>query len=427
MYHTGDLLNALGVLNSVFLKPDPYNESSVMYEKAINTTVDVATSALQLPNLPLSSGHYELMFNTFSFALTKTENFLLKSKLLDLISRSFDKAHAMQSNPSMSIIRLTYSHVMNSFILSEQQRRNNITNDNRFLKDVRETFRKIKRAAASKMPLGSRVVLVAEHFDDAFIENDGTPVKSHSAITEIVHLNNAFDVTLHAKRNVNSSISAKVQFGNEVKQNYSEDWDCKQNMPCKSIIYSITIFPSENPFPVNKQAHKLSPVIDITLHAPNTGHEQIIQGLFKATVFELTVTGNETFGGSDYSTKCHYFDESRQEWRMDDVHPLGIAYNQAGCWSGHLSSFVVLRVVLGINADYIIGVLVACMMGVLVFGMMVVFYVQRKHDATVSPSVDEVKQPTSLKSANQLNLVSNEVRKMRPATEIQTKTILITD
>ena len=45
---------------------------------------------------------------------------------------------------------------------------------------------------------------------------------------------------------------------------------------------------------------------------------------------------------------------------------------------------MVLRVNLGISADYVIGVLVAVLMGVLVFGIMVVFFVQRKKEENVS-------------------------------------------
>lgn len=426
LFRSGDLMNAIGVLSSVYLKPDTHNESFLQYEAALNQSIEVAAFTLQIPNLPLSSSHNELMLNTFSFALSKTNNRELRSKCLDLISRFLEKAESMQSTPSMNSIRIAYSQVMNSFVLTEQEKRDNVTNDRQFLNSVRKAFKRIKRAAASKMPLGSRVILVAEHIDQNHMDvASGLPVKLHSAITEIVHHHNAFDVSLHAKLSVNKSINAKVQFGEEIRQNFSTEWNCNQAMPCRSIIYASTLFPNDNPYPRYEKAHKLSPVLDITIHAPNSGQEVTIRGLFKATVFEMTITGNETFGGSGYSTKCHYFDEPRQEWRIDDVHPLGIAYNQAGCWSGHLSSFVVLRIVLGLNADYIIGVLVACMMGVLVFGIMVVFYVQRKRDeaaAAVAPS-----EASTLESSVKpnTNLVKPPIpRKPR---EIQTQTILIND
>lgn len=428
----GDPIAAMSVTNSIFLKPDTLNESYHAYEAAINATIDFGTDMLQNPSLLLTKGHYEMIFNALSFSLLKTNNFQLRRKILALIVRFYEKAEALQTMPSINSIRVTYSNVMNAFVPTEEQRNANVTiDDSRYLQDIRSTFQKIKKGAASQLPLGSRLVLVAERLDDRYLDNEGLPIRLHTAITEVVHLSNAFDVDLRARLSVNQTVTARVQFGEEVKQNLSSGWDCKQELPCSSVVYSVTMFPNESPFPSGKQAHKLSPVLDVTIHAPKTGKEQSVKGLMKATVFELTVTGNASYGGSDYTTKCYYFDEEKQEWRMDDVHPLGIAYNQAGCWSGHLSAFVVMRTVLGINADYIIGVLVACLMGCLVFGMMLVFYVQRKRDeAAVNPEVHKTLESSASLTNGHAHTVRQTKPRIRPsqvATEIQTQTILVTE
>ena len=435
MNKIGDPITAISVINSIFLKYDTFNESYRSYETAINATIEYGTEALQMPSLILTKGHYEMVLNALSYALQRTNNIQIRRKLLALIVRFFEKAEAMQSMPSMNTIRNTYSNVMNTLAFTEEQQTANMTaGESPYLKDIRTTFKKIKRAAASQLPLGSGLLLVADRIDDSHLNSEGSPVRLHTAITKVMHLNNVFDVDLRARFSVNQTVTARVQFGEEVKQNFSVGWNCGQKMPCSSVVYSATIFPNESPFPNSRNVHKLSPILDVTIHAPKTGQEQSIKGLLKAAVFEMTVTGNESYGGLDYATKCHYFDEDKQEWRMDDIQPLGIAYNQVGCWSGHLSTFVVLRTVTGINADYIIGVLVACLMGVLIFGMMLVFYVQRKRDdASVNPEVHKmVKNSTIISTNGQQEHISGQSEKprIRPsqvATEVQTQSMLVTD
>ncbi|OTF70488.1 hypothetical protein BLA29_005292, partial [Euroglyphus maynei] len=383
VYQTGDMINAMNHLNPILLKHDIEMENQTLFEMAINSSIEFATTAIQLPNLILSSGHYELMFSMFSHALHKTENLKIRRKLLNLIIRYFEKADAHSIRISIKNIRIIYANVMNSFVALRHW--NNEEENLKFLQDIRETFKRIKKAIASRMPLGAHTVMLAERINHhtTMVESDQMTMlssKIHTAYTEVIHSDNVEDLYIKAQMSQNRTITAKVRFGPEIRQMFNKSWDCGRRHPCSSVVQFVTVFPNESPFPHDVQAHRLSPIIDITIHAPHTGREQQIRGLFKASVFELSVTGNDSYGGSDYSTKCHYFDESTQKWRIDDIHPLGIAYNQVGCWSGHLSSFVVLRTIMGISADYVIGVLVACTMGVLILGMMVVFYVQRKND-----------------------------------------------
>lgn len=429
-YKMGDTVTALSVTNSIFLKPDTLNESYPAYQAAINATIEFAAASLQMPNLTLTKGHYEMIVNALSFSLLKTNNYRVRRKLLALIVRFFDKAEAMQSLPSINAVRVAYSNVMNAFVVSEEMRASNVTlKDTSYLRDIRATFQKIKKAAASQLPLGSRLVLVAERLDERHLDSEGLPVRLQTAITEIVHLSNTFDVDLRALLSSNQTVTARVQFGEEVKRNLSSGWDCKQELPCSSVVYAVTLFAKESPFPDNSLTHRITPTLDITLHAPRTGREQPIRGLSKAAVFELTVTGNASFGGPNYSTKCHYFDEKEQQWRMDDVHPLGIAYGAAGCWTGHFSSFVVLRTDGGLGFD-IIGVIAACLMGVIIFGTMMAFYVHRKREeAAVTP---EAHKPAENTAANghhmhQPRQIKPRIRPSQVATEIQSKTILVTD
>nr|XP_027203936.1 uncharacterized protein LOC113797709 [Dermatophagoides pteronyssinus] len=458
VYQTGDMLMAMNYLNPILLKHDFETIENVtnLFEMAINSSIEFATTALQLPNLTLSPGHYELMFSMFSHALHKTDKLELRRKLLNLIIRYFEKADAHHIKISIKNIRIIYANVMNSFVsFNHNHRRENDDEENRkFLKDIRQTYRSIKQAIATRIPLGAHTVILAErinYHEDATTTTTLPTSKIHTAYTEIVHSDNVEDLFLKVQMSPNQTIQAKVQFGPEIRQMFNKSWNCgRPRHLCSSIVQFVTVFPDDNPFPhpSDQQSHRLSSIIDISIHDPYNGREQSIRGLFKASIFELTVIGNDSFGGSDYSTKCHYFDETKQKWLMDDIHPLGIAYNQAGCWSGHLSSFIVLRTVMGINADYVIGVLVACTMGVLVLGMMVVFYVQRKNDniAASKKAADEAKNGHSIDKSKLSNdndqyskrneHIANLKRKHHTAkvgvaneteTEIQSKTIVVTE
>lgn len=446
-YQSGEIMLALSYLNAIFLKPDITHVNDQLFETAINSTIEYSTAALQIPNLVLANGHYELLLGMFSQALHKTDKIETKRKLLSSIIRYFDKANAYQMKPSIQNIRNVYSNVMNSFIINNKSNES-AEEEMEFFKDIRRTFRRIKKAIASQLSLGSRVILLAERVDTELENNSILFNKIHTTYTEIVHLENVEDVHIKAQMSGNQTITAKVEFGKEIQEMFKDNWNCNQKLKCSSVIQAVTVFPNENPFPSNKKSHKLSPIIDITIHAPKTGQEQEIRGLFKASTFELTVTGNETYGGSNYRTKCHYFDEKTQLWLMDDIHPLGIAYNQTGCWSGHLSSFVVLRTVTSISANYIIGVLVACTMGVLVFGMMVVFYVQRKQQESAArkPKDADNEQILNRNNNNHNNIldsnansdndhlpdgkeqrISHRKSKNLKSLEIQSKTILVKD
>lgn len=69
---------------------------------------------------------------------------------------------------------------------------------------------------------------------------------------------------------------------------------------------------------------------------------------------------------------------------------IRFADQSASCWAGHLSSFTVIRVVEGVSADYVLGVLVAVLMGVLVFAVMLVFFVQQKREDSAIKNTSKV-------------------------------------
>ena len=372
----GDSIQALSVLGTALLRP----KRNSINQQVINDSIEYSRHALELTNQILTDGHLAVVYTTLSNGLLSTSDSLTKRKLIALIQKYTQKAIALKTLPKMETIKNLYSNLMKSFIRTDEERRSaNFSYDRNLLEDIRNAVKELRSVAASQLPLGQTLRLTSHSVvEDTEVDN---------AVTFMAHSYRVYDTIIRARMDANTTVEAKINFGDEVKQNYTNFWNCNQPILCQSVVFSVTIYPGDSPYPVKEYSHRLSPIIELSLYAPNTGKEQVVRGLFKAATFQTTITGNATEGGSDMITRCHYFDDHRQRWRIDDVHPLGIAYKKAGCWSGHLSTFVVLRTIAGISADYVIGVLVACLMGVLVFGIMVVFYVQKKRDdaARVAP------------------------------------------
>ncbi|CAG2170411.1 unnamed protein product, partial [Oppiella nova] len=410
----GDSIGALSALGTVLIKHNSH--VFPITEKVINDSIEYSRHALELTNQMLSEGHLSVVYTTLSNALLKSQNVLSKRQLLALIQKYTQKAIALKVYPRVETIKILYFNLMKSFVKSKAQSHSNLINDLVLLEDIQNTIKAVRSMAASQTPLGSTLRLTSTEERAGF--------EADIAVTEIIHSYKVYDTSIRANLDANTTVEAKINFGEEVKQNFSSFWNCGQTVSCQSVIFSVTIYPNENPFPSKEESYKLSSVIELSIHAPNTGEEQIVRGLFKAAAFQTTITGNASEGGSDYITKCYYFDRHLRSWRVDDVHPLGIAYKRVGCWSGHLSTFVVLRTVAGISADYVIGVLVACLMGVLVFGIMVVFFVQKKREDTNRISPKPIASPPKKPLENPRYRHS-----MQNGIEIQTasQSVLITD
>ncbi|CAG2108991.1 unnamed protein product, partial [Medioppia subpectinata] len=410
----GDSIGALSALGTALIKQDL--NAIPMTEKVIDDLIEYSRHALELTNQMLSEGHLSVVYTTLSNGLLRTRNVLSKRKLLALIQKYTQKAIALKVLPKIETIKILYANLMKSFVKSDSQSPANLTNDLKLLEDIQNTIREVRAVAASQTPLGSTLRLTST--------TDRHGFEGDIAVTDIIHSYKVYDMTITGQLDENTTVETKINFGEEVKHNFSSFWNCGQRMLCQSVVFSVTIYPKESPFPPKEVSHKLSAVIDISIHAPNTGHEQVVRGLFKAAAFQTTITGNASIGGSDYITKCHYFDRQHRDWRVDDVHPLGIAYRRVGCWSGHLSTFIVLRTVAGISADYVIGVLVACLMGVLVFGIMVVFFVQKKREdaSRVSPKPMDSPPKKPFENPRYRHSMQNGI-------EIQTasQSVLITD
>ena len=418
-YHkAGDSINALTPLETHLIKQKSKSKSHRLTEKVINDTIEYSRHALELTDQILTEGHLAVVYSTLSNGLLITSNTLTKRKLLALIQKYTQKAIALKTLPKMETIKSLYSNLMKSFLKTESQKRMNYTFDKILLEDIRNTFKRLRGVAASQLPLGSSLRLTS-HSKINGLETD-------NAITEIYHSYRVYDIVIRAKTRANVTVEAKINFGEEVKQNYSSFWNCGQQVLCQSVVFSATIYPNESPYPDKEESHRISPIIDLSVMSPNTGEEQVVRGLFKAATFQVSITGNESEGGSEMITRCHFFDEHSQRWSIDDIHPLGISYKKVGCWSGHLSTFVVLRTVLGISVDYVIGVMVACLMGVLVFGVMTVFFVQKKREDSgrVAPQPEE-----SLPKKPLENPRYRQTKPKQNGIEVQTisQSVLITD
>lgn len=393
----GDSIAAMSALGSPLV--DSNETSNSIYEKVVNDTIEYAKNALDQPSQLLTQGHLTVAFHILSSAIHKTNNTKLKQMLLAAIQRFIEKSLAHEMVPDLEGIKMIYNNVMTTFRRNFEERRLNKSLNHELLLETRRTYRKLAEIAASQVQLGTYERLGIEEADD----NETI----HDAITEIYHHYKIYDVKLRIPFNKTKIIDAHIKFGDEVKRHFNQPWNCGQERLCQSVVFSVTIFPNDHPFPILQHSIRLTPVIEITIHAPNTGKEQKFEGLLKAATFQVTLTEDEDSGGDIYVTRCHFFDEKDQTWKIDGVYSLGLDLdtNSIGCWTGHLSTFAIIRVIEGISADYVIGVLVAVCMGVLVFGIMVVFFVQRKKEesARVTPQPPQISNK-NLKSRSKARL-----------------------
>lgn len=124
------------------------------------------------------------------------------------------------------------------------------------------------------MPLGQKF-----EFGRGTIDRD--PDKVHNAVSVLVHDTRIYDIRLKAKFTKTRSVEIKVNFGEEIKKHFSAPWNCGQKLSCQSVVFSVTVFPSGGPYPPLRGSYRITPVIDITIYAPNTGDIQNVKGLLK--------------------------------------------------------------------------------------------------------------------------------------------------
>ena len=326
-------------------------------------------------------GDLTLVYHIFSHIFKETKDFKTKNHLLEVMKRISQMSRV---SPDIKTLDHFYTNLINFYSFDERVYKQinesygyyikvNETQKLKYFSKIRQIFANILSLCSKQIPIGEYIKL-------------GTRADYPRANTLLTHQKRFNEMTLKTKLNEWRNVSTFVKFNErKIWKYYKRISQNLENILYNSVVYGVTIFPDESPFNFDEKAHKLSPIVAITVHSPNSG--QRLDNEFKVSkedkndfiaLMKVTLTGNKTYGGSDYSTKCHYFDEKTNNWDIDGVIKSGISGPNGGCFMSHFSPIIIFRVIQHISTDYIFGVLVAVLMGVLIFGIMTVFFVQKK-------------------------------------------------
>ena len=330
-----------------------------------------------------NSGDLTLICNAFGLIIRQTNNFHIKNNILEKLKYLFSNT---KYTIDLQTLDSLYTNIINYYNF-EDKVYNQFNNSYGYFTEVDEK-RKFNYLLNIRLLLQNIISLSAKQIPIGKSIKLGTTLEYPKAVTLITHQKRLYEIKLKTKSNEWKNITAFVKFNQRNIFNYiNKITNITENIIYNSIVYAITLFPDESPYDFDSKVHKLSPVVEISVNSPISG-EKLENRLNNKLINEykydfiallkVTLTGNKTFGGSQYTTKCHYFDEHTNKWDTEGVTNSGISGPNGGCFSTHLSAFIILRVIQHINTEYIFGVLVAVVIGILVFTIMLVFFVQKK-------------------------------------------------
>lgn len=315
---TRNSLVALSYISSLLIG----SQETPLLDRVLNASKDYVEAHITALNRNMTQDEAALVFSVLGLAMNRTADPHVKCQFLALVDKVITKAMALNTPPQLDSLKGLYSnYLIHQFTRTQQERKNNSPQNKAFLKQIRSTFKKLRTAAAAQIPFKTRVEFGKENRDEELTEED----KKHKAVTVFVHDTTVYNIEISARLNDWKVVTAKVKFGAEIK---NSTWLCRELKICQeTFVFSITLFPCDSPYPeiTEEEAYRITPVLDITIHEPETGKQVSIKGLLQAALLEITITGNETAGGSRLVTRCHYFNETQKQWSMEDVHSLGIA------------------------------------------------------------------------------------------------------
>jgi len=370
---TGDPISALTLLISPFINQS-LSENELILRLIVEYSANISSENIKL------KGDLTFIYYTFGEILNKTNNFYIKYTVIEILRKL---SETTQIIPDLQSLDLLYTNVLNfyKFEITINEKFNNTygyystvneTQIRRYFSNIRHVFVYILESIAKQIPIGKYIKL-------------GDKLEFPEAITLITNQKRFYQLKLETKLNLWQNVSTFVKFNDHKIFKYLNKISPKpKNTTHNSMVYAITLFPNDSPFQFDDHVHRLTPVVDISILSPIDGEkiEVFAEKFDYIAIMKVTLIGNQTFGGSDYTTKCHFYNEIKDEWETEGVTELGISGSNGGCLMHHLSSFIILRVVEKFSVDYIFGVIVAALMGILILGIMVVFFVQKKDDVS---------------------------------------------
>jgi len=361
----GDPVSALAILISPL-----FNQSLSHHKLIVEQFAKISSENIR------NKGDLSIIFYAFGQFFKQTNDFYLKNTVIQVLKNISQTTTIV---PDLQTLHELYTNLLNFHQFEERVYKKlnathgyyaKINETQNYLSKIRRIFLYILKSTAQQIPIGEYIKF-------------GDKLEFPNPITLITHQKRFYEIKLENRFNYWKNVTTIVKFNDSRTFKYLNKLTNQTlNTIYNSAVYSITLFPDESPYQIPDRAHRLTPIVHITINSPVDGEklEVYSEKYDYIAVMKVTLIGNQTYGGSDYTTKCYYFDENNIKWDTSGITELGISGSNGGCLMHHLSSIVILRVAQQFNSDYIFGVIVAVSMGVLVFGIMTIFFVQKKDD-----------------------------------------------
>lgn len=301
----GDTAAATSVVSNILRKK---SLPSHLQELAIAAIIDYTVVGLQIPSNFLTKGRTQVIYSSLGQVFKLTNDSLTQRKALNAMHKVTLKAIAWEAVPVTSS-----SDSLLQTILTSAKRASK-KEDLLVLSSTRQTVRSLLESIAKTIPLGGRIEL-----GRLSLEHEQIP----EAYSVIVHDNELQDITLSTLFNTTASVEVNINFGEEIKKDFSGPWKCDLGQDCHSVIFSVTLYPRGGPFPSKKKSYRITPVIDVSIYSPTSGKEQKVKDYLNALTLTITNTGSDLEGGGKYLTRCHFWSEKENVWKTDGVHSSG--------------------------------------------------------------------------------------------------------
>ncbi|UYV79167.1 hypothetical protein LAZ67_17001330 [Cordylochernes scorpioides] len=305
---------------------------------------------------PLTSGQLALLFSAVEPLL---EDETLQGRALTAMEKATVRASAFKLPASTASIQ--QAHAMLAELPAGRQARSALT----------------ARVAAA-LPLGQRLELGER--------------SASRPVTLLFHtMLDGKPVVAHALSAAHGPVKAGLELGERLRLELRvvrycrfRRWDCRQPEPCRGVVVVITIYPERGPQGPHSTA-LLTPVVDVSLRAPNTGDTVPVKDVPDEVVLSFTKTGNATQDSSK-SIRCLYWDEQTEAWSVTGVSFFGIVERTARCRASHLSMFAVLEMDDGFSTAALAGIIVASTMSILIICAVLMFVMRKKQTKEVRVS-----------------------------------------
>lgn len=339
----GGLAEAVAYLIPILMahNENKSTEYNSVVQAAIDYIIEYTVDSLQRPSFIISTGHTGVFLRALNEAARRTNDSSNFAKVLAAIHKVALKARGMRVKLDTNELDSVVQTIVNKFNQLTLQK-----DTDGIQEQAQLALAALFSSVSTSLALGERLEL------GQFVQLGQT--KSHEdqvppCYTVIVHDSLLQDMTLSTHLNSTTEVSVAVTFGQQLRGDFSPPWHCDGSSGCNSVIFAVSLYPRGGPFHSIGADYltRITPVVSVKIFSPSSGREQPVKGYLSAVSLTFSLTGNSSYGGSKYDTKCLYWNRMSQSWEPDGVHlllPFNTSSSNVTCWSGHLTEFAVFRV-----------------------------------------------------------------------------------